>query len=588
MTYDTLLIGAGINGLTAAAYLAKNGRKVLILERKPSPGGIAVTEEFAPGYRASMVADGAGHVSPVVARDLALSDFGLEYLPSEVVTFCPQPDGNSLTIWQDTARTVEEIKRFSKKDAERYPQFVELMGKIAGVVRELLHQTPLDLPELSFADVWGMRSLAGPLNRLGRKNVSQLLRALPMPVADLLNEWFESDALKGAIAANGIRDITFGPMEGGTAYTLLYKWALSNTGLFRSAGAVKGGMGALVDVLVKVGKNAGAELRLGAEVAEICVDNGKPTGVRLTSGEMIPAGTVISSADPRTTFFRLLNPATLDASFVRHVRNIKYRGSTARLVLALAGLPTFGVQDGRAPELLRGAIQIAPSINYLQRAFDQVKYGEFSSRPYLDIRIPTLADPALAPRGHVMTITVKYAPYHLRNHVIASDAGDSDALTTKQSPSSRGESASGQSALAMTDETDREVASPPRSRYAPKNAGLLDQRLLTEGGWDDQRESFMNTVLDTLAEYAPDIREKIVASKLLTPCDLEREYGLPEGNLHHGEMTLDQFFHMRPVPGWAGYRTAVEGVYLCGSGTHPGGGVTGLPGRNAAREVVGS
>ncbi len=577
-TYDTLLIGAGINGLTAAAYLAKNGKKVLILERKPAPGGIAVTEEFAPGYRASMVADGAGYVSPVVARDLALADFGLEYLPSApargersstaaqnapplgVVAFCPQPNGDALTIWQDTARTVEEIKRFSKKDAEKYPQFVDLMGKIAGVVRELLHQTPLALPDLSFADVWGMRALAGPLNRLGRKNVSQLLRALPMPVADLLNEWFESDALKGAIAANGIRDITFGPMEAGTAYTLLYKWALSHSGLFRSTGQVKGGMGALTEVLVKVGKNAGAELRLGAEVAEICVDNGKTTGVRLTSGEFIPAQTVISSADPRTTFLKLLNPARLDASFVRHVQQIKYRGSTARLVLALAGLPTFGVQDGRAPELLRGAIQISPSINYLQRAFDHVKYGEFSRRPYLDIRIPSLADPTLAPRGHVMTITVKYAPYHLR--------------------SGTGVPHYEQGTLVVTHDSAGGGTEDARHPTVPHYERTHEQ------GWDTAREPFTATVLDTLAEYAPDIREKIVASKLLTPCDLEREYGLPEGNLNHGEMTLDQFFHMRPVPGWAGYQTPVEGVYVCGSGTHPGGGITGLPGRNAASQCL--
>ncbi|GAB4580500.1 MAG: NAD(P)/FAD-dependent oxidoreductase [Anaerolineales bacterium] len=529
--YDTLLIGAGINGLTAAAYLAKNGRKVLILERKSVPGGIAVTEEFAPGYRASMVADGAGYISPVVARELALADFGLEYIPSEVVAFCPQPNGDSLTIWQDTARTVEEIKRFSKKDAESYPKFIALMSNIAGVVRALLHQTPLDLPDLSLAEVWRMRALAGPLNRLGRKNIAHLLRVLPMPVADLLNEWFESDALKGAIAASGVRDITFGPMEAGTAYTLLYKWALSNSGLFRSAGQVKGGLGGVTEVLVKVGKNAGAELRTGAEVAEICVEDGKTTGVRLTSGEFIPARTVISSADPRTTFLQLLNPARLDASFVRHVKNIKYRGSTARLVLALAGLPGFVALKGRGPEVLRGAIQIAPSVNYLQRAFDQVKYGEFSRRPYLDIRIPTLADPSLAVRGHVMTVTVKFAPYHLR--------GNWDF-----------------SPVSIPDEVHRHST-----------------------GEKSQRETFTDVVLDTLAEYAPDIREKMVGSKLLTPCDLEREYGLPEGNLNHGEMTLDQFFHMRPVPGWAGYRTPVEGVYLCGSGTHPGGGVTGLGGR---------
>ena len=521
--YDSLIIGAGPNGLIAAAYLAKNGHKVLILERKPAPGGIAVTEEFAPGYRASTVSDGAGYLSPDVARDLALSDFGLETIKSDVVAFCPQPDGDSLTIWQDTARTVEEIKRFSKKDAERYPEFLDLIGKIAGVVRELAKVTPLDLPDVSFAGLMRMKSLAKPVLKIGRRNIAHLLRVLPMPAADLLNEWFESDAVKGAIAANGIRDITCGPMEAGTAYTLLYKWALSNTGLFRSAEAVKGGMGALTEVLVKVAKNAGADLRTEAEVAEICVDNGKTTGVRLMSGETIPAKAVISSADPRTTFFKLLNPAMLDASFVKHVRNIKYRGSTARLHLALSGLPTFSPLEGRDPNVyLQGAIQISPSIHYLQRAFDHTKYGEFSRHPYLDIRIPTLSDPSLVSGGHVMSITVKYAPYHLRG-------------------------------------TD----------------------------WDTQRDAFTETVLDTLSDYAPNIREKIVGSRLLTPCDLEQEFGLPEGNINHGEMTLDQFFHMRPVPGWAGYRTPVEGVYLCGSGTHPGGGVTGLPGRNAAREVLG-
>lgn len=538
-TYDTLIIGAGINGLTAAAYLAKHGQKVLILERKSVPGGIAVTEEFAPGYRASTVADGAGYLSPDVARHLALSDFGLEIVPSPVVAFCPQPDGDALTLWQDTARTVEEIKRFSKRDAARYPAFVELMGKLAGVVRGLAHLTPPELPDLTWADLWRMKSLAGPLTRLGRKNIAHLLRVLPMPVADLLDEWFESGAVKGALAANGVRDITFGPLEAGTAYTLLYKWALSNTGLFRSAGIVKGGQGRITDVLVKVCKNAGAELRLGAEVAEICVEGGKTTGACLATGESIPARVVVSSVDPRTTFLRLLDPARLDASFVRHVRNIKYRGSTARLHLALSGLPAFralegySVQDGRALEVLRGAIQISPSIHYLQRAYDHVKYGEFSERPYLDVRIPTIADPALAPHGgHVMSITVKYAPYHLR------ESWDFPRVSMNST--------------------------------AEKS----------------QREAFTDTVLDTLAEYAPDIREKIVASSLLTPLELERQFGLPEGNLHHGEMTLDQFFHMRPVPGWAGYRTPVGGVYLCGSGTHPGGGVTGLPGRNAAREVL--
>jgi phytoene dehydrogenase-like protein len=356
-----------------------------------------------------------------------------------------------------------------------------------------------------------------------------------MPAADLLDEWFESDAVKGAIAANGVRDVTWGPMEAGTAYTLLHKWGLSNTGLFRSIGQIKGGMGALTQALVRAVERNGGQIRLGAEVEEICIEGGRAVGVRLASGEVIPATAVVSGAGARTTFLDLLDPAILDAAFVRHVLNIKHRGSTARLHLALSELPAFTALGGREPRvLLGGPIQISPSIAYLQRAFDCTKYGAFSERPYLDLRIPTLSDPGLAPPDrHVMSVTVKYAPYHLRPAAV--NGGE-----------------------------------------RPSPAEL----------WAAQREEQVETVLDTLAEYAPDIREKLVGFKLLTPVDLETGYGLPEGNLNHGEMTLDQFFHMRPIPGWADYRTPVAGLFLCGSGSHPGGGITGLPGRNAARVMM--
>ncbi len=521
--YDCIIVGAGHNGLTAAAYLARAGRSVLVLERNSEPGGIAVTQEFFPGYRASILADGAGYLAPEIGRDLKLERHGLQILPAEALVFSPLPGGESLTIWQDTRRTAAEIARFSQQDASRYPEFVELMKKISGVVGALLGMTPPELPELSFADLRGMRPLLGPLNQLGRKNLAQLLRALPMPAADLLNEWFESPALKGAIAANGVRDISWGPLEAGTAYTLLYKWALSNCGLFRSAGTVRGGMGMLSAARASAGQAWGVEIRNGQEVAEICTENGQAVGVRMPSGEQIRGRVVLSNADPGTTFFKLLGPAGLQARFVRHLRNIKYRGSTARMHLALFGLPDFHALRGEDAALsLGGAIQIAPSINYLQRAYDSIKYGAFSRRPYLDMRIPTLADPDLAPSGHhVLSLTVKYAPYRLRG-----------------------------------------------------------------AGWEVQAGALAENVLDTLAEYAPAIREKIVGQKLLTPQDLERDFGLPEGNLNHGEMTLDQFFHMRPVPGWAGYRTPLGGLYLCGSGSHPGGGVTGLPGRGAALAVL--
>jgi phytoene dehydrogenase-like protein len=518
--YDVIIIGGGHNGLTCAAYLAKAGRRVLLLEKRGMVGGTAVTEELFPSYCFSIIADGAGYLSPKVAQELNLAAHGLEFVSADLVALALQPDGNHLPIWQDVAQTAQEIERFSAKDAARYPEFVTLMRQIAEVVHGLLYLTPLDLPEVGLADLRALLPLTTPMRKLGRANLSQLLRVLPMPATDLLNEWFESAALKGAIAASGVRDITWGPMESGTAYTLLYKWAGSNSGLFRSAGAVRGGMGALAQALATAARSFGAEIRTNAEVAKVMMGNGRVTGITLVTGETITADTLISSADPRTTFLKLVGPRYLPTRFLRHVSNIKYRGSTARLHLALSDLPQFsGISD---PNLLHGAIQISPDMNYLQRAYDAVKYGECSARPYLDMRIPTLLDPTLAPDGrHTLAITIKYAPYHLRSAT-----------------------------------------------------------------WAQQRENFTERVLDTLAVYAPGIRNLILHQHLLTPADLETEYSLPEGNINHGEMTLDQFFHMRPIPGWAQYRTPIPGLYLCGAGTHPGGGITGLPGYHAARAVL--
>jgi phytoene dehydrogenase-like protein len=518
--YDVIIIGGGHNGLTCAAYLAKARRRVLVLEKRGGVGGTAVTEELFPSYCFSTIADGAGYLSPKVAQELNLAAHGLEMLPADPVALALGADGNHLTIWQDVDQTAQEIERFSAKDAARYPEFVSLMRQIAEVVRGLMYLTPLDLPEVGLADLRDLLPLSAPMRKLGRANLSQLLRVLPMPAADLLNEWFESAALKGAIAASGVRDITWGPMESGTAYTLLYKWAGSNSGLFRSTGAVRGGMGALTQALAAAARTFGAEIRTNAEVAKVVMANGRTTGLLLSNGETLTADNIISSADPRTTFLKLVGPRYLPTRFLRHVTNIKYRGSTARLHLALSDLPHFtGVSD---VSLLRGAIQISPDMNYLQRAYDQVKYGEFSARPYLDMRIPTLLDSTLVPDGrHTLSLTIKYAPYHLRG-----------------------------------------------------------------SDWAGQRENFTERVLDTLAAYAPGIRDLILHQRLLTPADLEAEYSLPEGNLNHGELTLDQFFHMRPIPGWAQYHTPILGLYLCGAGSHPGGGITGLPGYHAARAVL--
>jgi phytoene dehydrogenase-like protein len=520
--YDVIIIGAGHNGLVAAAYLAKAGRRVLVLEKRGVVGGAAVTEEIFPDFKVSTVADGSGYLSPRVRRDLKL-DSQVETVQSDAVAFCPQPDGSQLTIWRDTDRTVQEIARFSKADAEEYPAFVGLMSGVADVVGALMEMTPLDLPEVGLRDLRDALGLLAPLRRLGRKKITEFVRIMPMPAADLLDEFFESGAVKGAIAASSVLNITWGPMEAGTAYTLLTGWAQSGTGLFRSAGVVRGGMGALTEAIADAARGFGAEIRTGVPVEKVTFQEGRATGVRLESGEELPASVIVSNADPRTTFHKLLEPRYLDASFMRRVQNIKYRGSAARIHLALCELPEFtAIAGSDAEACLRGPIQIAPSLEYIQRAFDRTKYGQYSDHPYLDVLIPTLTDPSLAPRGqHIMSITAKYAPYQLR-----------------------------------------------------------------EGDWDTQKDPFAEVVIDTLAEHAPNIRAAIIDRQVFTPMDLESLYGLPEGNPNHGEMTLDQFFHMRPIPGYARYRTPIAGMYLCGAGTHPGGGVTGIPGHNAAREIL--
>jgi len=520
--YDVIIIGAGHNGLVAAAYLAKAGRRTLVLEKREVIGGAAVTEEIFPGFMVSTVADAGGYLSAGARRDLKL-DSHVETLPSEAVAFCPQPDGSQLTIWRDTSRTVQEIARFSEADADAYPGFVDLMRKIADVVGGLMEVTPPDLPDVGLRDLREMLGLLGPVRRLGRKKFSEFLRVMPMPAADLLNEFFESDVVKAAIGASSVRGISWGPQEAGTAYTLLGAWAQSGTGLFRSASAVKGGMGALTEAIANAARGFGAEIRTGAPAAKVIVEDGRATGVRLASGDELTASVIVSNADPRTTFLELLEPRYLNASFVRHVRNIKYRGSAARIHLALRELPEFTAISGADDAArLRGPIQIAPSLDYVERAFDCTKYGQYSAHPYLDILIPTLGDPSLAPEGqHIMSITAKYAPYELR-----------------------------------------------------------------QGDWIAQKEAFADVVIDTLAEYVPGIRDAVLHRHVLAPTDLESIYGLPEGNPNHGEMTLDQFFHMRPVPGYARYRTPIAGVYMCGAGTHPGGSVTGIPGQNAAREIL--
>lgn len=520
--YDVILVGGGHNGLVTAAYLAKAGLNVLLLERRGIVGGTAVTEELLPGYRFSTLADGAGAFSPDIIADLNLRQHGLQFLPADPLIFAPQPDGTQLTIWHDTRRTAQEIAKFSAADAEKYPRFIEQMGKFSQVITGLKNMTPPDLPDVGLRDMLALRDITTPVRSLGRKNITRMIRIMPMSIADLLNEWFESDIVKGAIAASAVKDISWGPQEAGTAYLLLYNWSGSNSGLFRSGGQVKGGLGTLTQTLAESARSFGAEILTNSEVTRIITQAGQATGVELANGDRFSAAAVVSAVDMRTTFLKLVEPYYLDHKFVKHVQNIKYRGTMARVHFTLDKVPEFTAVNGDGKQRLSGHVQIAPSMTYLQKAFDPVKYGHYSERPYLDLQIPTLTDSSLAPEGkHLMSVTVKYMPYHLR-----------------------------------------------------------------QGDWNELRDALRQLVVDTLSEYAPDFPQCVQDYQIITPLDMETVFNLPEGNLAHGEMTLDQFLWMRPVPGYAQYRAPIEGLYLCSAATHPGGGMTGINGRNAARQII--
>ena len=520
---DAIVIGAGHNGLVTTALLAKAGFKTLVLEQRDVLGGAAATEEIFPGYKINSGADDAGLFRDEIVAELDLAAHGLAFHESEAAVFAPQPDGSALTLWRDEARSAVEIGQFSQRDAERYPDFVAQMNRMARALSGMLLLTPPDLMQRKLSDgtAWGQFGLQ--LRRMGGKEMMEFMRILPLPVSEYLNEWFESDALKGALAAPALLGNQLGPYGSGTTFMLLYQHA---NGFMRRR-AVAGGMGQLSAALAAAAQGYGAEIRLATAVDHILLEDDQATGVVLADGSEIRARILVSNADPRRAFFGLVGPTNLEPRIMRQVRNIIYRSVTAKINLALSGLPQF---KGRTETSQTGGrIRISPSLAYLERAYDAAKYGNFSPNPLLDMTIPTLLDPGLAPDGkHILSITMQYAPYRLQ-------------------------SADGK---------------------------------MQDAGWDDQRERLGDVVLDTLSQYAPDLKSLILDRQILTPLDWEQTYGLTEGSIHHGQMSLDQLLIMRPVSGWSRYRTPLENLFLCGAGTHPGGGVTGAPGYNAAREVI--
>jgi phytoene dehydrogenase-like protein len=517
--HDVIIIGGGHNGLTAACYLAKAGLKTLVLERREMVGGAAVTEEIAPNFRCSTLAHAVA-LLPHVIKDLQLSRHGLKIIQPEARLLALLPDGPSICLYNDTAKTIGEIRKVSTRDAENYPHFRRSFERIGRVLSPLLKMTPPAIEQPGLGEAWNLGKVGLSFRGLGKKDAYRLLRWGPMAVADLVAEWFETEALRAAVAARGIFGGFGGPWSAGTSAGLLWQAAMDGSPI-SAALLVEGGMGGLTKALAEAAQTAGAEVRTEADVSTIEIKAQTASRVILKNGEELQARAIVSNADPRTTFLKLVDPVDLDPNFLLKIRNYRSVGVSAKLNLALSKLPSFlGLNGGHAK--LSGRIHIGPDIDYLERAFDAAKYGDYSPAPYLDITIPSLSDSTLAPNGaHVMSINVQYAPFKLKN-----------------------------------------------------------------GDWNSTREKFADDVIDALSLYAPDLKESIVARQIITPLDLERIYGLSGGHIHHGEQSLDQFFTFRPFIGWAQYRTPIKGLYLCGAGTHPGGGVTGGPGANAAREII--
>jgi phytoene dehydrogenase-like protein len=519
--YDVIVIGGGHNGLTNAAYLARAGKKVLVLERRHVLGGAAVTEEVFPGFKFSVCSYVVSLLRPEIIRDLDLPRHGLEILPLDG-TFTPMPNGDYLWRVNDHGKTRREIARHSRLDAEAYEEFGKAMQAMCRFVKPILSMVPPEPTTLNPRELMKLLFIGKRFQGLASEDKYNQVQLMTMSAVDFLDQWFETDVLKATMSASGIIGTFLGVRSPGTAYVLLHHYMGEIDGAFRSWGFARGGTGAISNAIADAAREAGAEIRTQAPIAKIVIKSGRAQGVVLANGDEIQGDVISSSVDPRNTFLRFIEEGQLPDEFLEDVRRYKFRGSSGKVNIALDALPDFKCLPGAGAHL-RGAISISPSVEYMERAYDDAKYGNFSRRPYIDMVIPSLTDPSVAPPGkHVMSCFVQYAPYKLR-------------------------------------------------------PGL---------NWDDEREAFGNTVIDTISEYAPNLKNIILDKQVLTPLDLEREFGLSEGNIFQGELSLEQLFFLRPVPGYAQFRTPIKNLYMCGSATHPGGGIMGAPGRLAALEIL--
>ena len=520
--YDAIIIGGGHNGLVTAAYLGRAGKKVVVLERREVLGGCAVTEEIWPGYRVSTGAYLVSLLQERIIRELELERFGYQVLPKDPAFFSVYPDGRHLFFWQDEKKTLAEVAKFSKRDAEAFPKYEAYLERLAVVVESLLLITPPELPPKKPGDFIEYLKLIGRFRKLSPADITGLVKIFTQSAADLLDAWFESPEIKVTLATDGVIGANGGPRSAGTAYILMHHCMGGVAGKRGLWGFVKGGMGAVSEAIAASARSKGAEIRTSAPVDHVLIRDGRAYGVVLQSGEELHAPIVASNLDPKATFQRMVEPRHLDADFRKSIEQFRVEGTSLKMNLALEGLPDFTAYPGTPGPQHGATMHICPSIEYVERAWDDAKYGRPSHNPLIEMTCPTIYDPALAPFGkHIMGIFLQYAPYTLR-----------------------------------------------------------------DATWDDLREPYGDRILEVIAEYAPNTKEIVSERQVLSPLDLERRFGIAGGNIFHGEMSLDQMFVLRPVANWARYKTPIAGLYLCGSGAHPGGGVMGAPGYNAARAIL--
>lgn len=520
--YDAIIIGGGHNGLVCAAYLAKAGRKVLVLERRHVLGGAAVSEELYPGFTFSVASYVVSLFRPHIIRDLELAKHGYEVIPMDC-SFLPLPNGDSLARWSDPQRSRREIARFSRKDSEIYPEFGKVMTHMGKLAKAVIDYPAPDITSIKPKELSNLLRLGRTFKDLGPDLLHLNTKLVTMSALDFLDLWFESETLKAPMAVSGIIGTFQGVRSPGTAYVLLHHYMGQLDGAFRSWGFSKGGTGGISMACARAAESFGAEIRTEAPVQQVLIKKGNAEGVVLENGDEIIAKTVISNLDPNRTYLKMVGEKYLEDDVLKEIKRFKLRGSSGKVNLALDRVPEFSCRPGDGDHI-RGDIAIAPSIDYLEKAFDQAKYGEFSTRPYINAVIPTLTDPSLAPPGkHILSCFVQYAPYNIK-----------------------------------------------------------------EGAenWPKYREAFGDTVVDTMAEYIPGLKDSILYRQVLTPWDLEQKMGLTEGNIFHGELSLEQLLFQRPIASYAKYKTSIPKLWMCGSGTHPGGGIMGAGGELCARSML--